>query len=156
MDGVVADFDGYAHRELGIESKPGFRFSQEDWGRLREFNQRIYRDVPLLPTAISLINQLRDLKKQYNFKLRFLTAIPKENDLGWAYWDKVNWVIRHFPGIPVFFGPYSIDKQHHYKPGDVLIDDRISNIEEWPGFSILHNYKDIESTLTKLKDYLGK
>lgn len=155
MDGVVADFDGYAQRELGIEPKPGFRFSQEDWHRLKEFNQRIYRDVPVLPTAFSLINQLRDLKEQYDFKLRFLTAIPKENDLGWAYWDKVNWVIRNFPGIPVFFGPYSVDKQHHYKPGDILIDDRISNIEEWPGFSILHDYNDIDRTLTLLKEHLA-
>ena len=155
MDGVVADFDGYAHRELGIEPKPGFRFSQEDWYRLRAHNPRIYRDVPVLPTAYELIHELKVIRDQLDIEMRFLTAVPKENDLGWAFWDKIGWVDQHFPGIPVFFGPYSVDKQQHYKPGDILIDDRISNVEEWPGFSILHDYNDINTTISKLKEHLN-
>lgn len=155
MDGVVSDFDGYAHRELGIETKPGVRFSQDDWRRLRNFNPRIYRDVPVLPTAYDLIHELKMIRDDLNLEMCFLTAVPKENDCHWAFWDKCNWAATKFPGIPVHFGPFSSDKQKHYKPGDILIDDRISNVEEWPGFSILHDYNDIDATLTKLKEHLN-
>ena len=101
------------------------------------------------------MHELKTLRDDLGFEMRFLTAVPKENDLGWAFWDKVNWVYANFPGIPVFFGPYSADKQHHYKPGDILIDDRVSNIDEWPGIGILHDYNNIEATLTKLKEHLN-
>ena len=46
-------------------------------------------------------------------------------------WDKVCWAQEHFPGIPVFLGPYSQDKWQHCRPGDILIDDRTSNCTEW-------------------------
>jgi len=155
MDGVVSDFDGYAQRELGIQPNPGYRFSQADWYKLKAFNQRIYRDIPVLPTAYSLIDQLRTIRDDHNLEMYFLTAVPKENDCPWSFWDKCNWAAQHFPGIPVFFGPYSVDKQKHYKPGDILIDDRVSNIEEWPGFSILHDYNNIDATISKLKEHLN-
>ena len=38
----------------------------------------------------------------------------------------------HFPHIPVFLGPYSHEKYMHVRnPGDILIDDRRSNCDEW-------------------------
>ena len=45
--------------------------------------------------------------------------------------DKVWWAHRHFPGIPVFLGPFSHDKWRHCVAGDILIDDRHSNCHEW-------------------------
>jgi len=154
MDGVVADFDGYAHRELGIETKPGIRFSQEDWYRLRDHSPRIYSIIPVLPNAHQLVDQVKQLAKQHDYDIKFLTAIPKENDMGWAFWDKIKWVEKNFTDIPVWFGPYSNDKKNHYKPGDILIDDRIKNIEEWPGFCILHQ-GDVDATIKKLVDSLA-
>jgi len=153
MDGVVADFDGYAHRTLGIESKPGFRFDQNDWYRLREHSERIYSIIPVLPNAHELIGRLKDLRDQFGFDMRFLTAVPKENDLGWAFWDKMEWACKHFPGIPVWFGPYSVDKQNHCKPGDILIDDRVNNIEQWPEHGILYQ-GDHEITLNTVEQIL--
>ena len=154
MDGVVADFDGYANRTLGIETTPGYRFSQEDWYKLRKHNQRIYRDLPLTSTALNLIYTLKELRDVYGFTIIFLTAVPHENDLGWAFTDKVEWARKYFPGIPVWFGPYSADKYRHCGDGDVLIDDRVSNIKEWPGHAILHNYNDVDATINDLKGYL--
>jgi hypothetical protein len=49
------------------------------------------------------------------------------------------------------FGPYSKDKHQHCRPGDILIDDRSSNIEEWQaagGIAIHH--KNIDTTLQEL------
>jgi hypothetical protein len=31
----------------------------------------------------------------------------------------------------VRFGPYAEDKQRHCTPGDILIDDKLSNCEQW-------------------------
>ena len=53
------------------------------------------------------------------------------NDMPWAQYDKVLWVQDHFPDIAVHFGPYSHDKQHHCRPGDILVDDRLTNCIEW-------------------------
>lgn len=151
MDGVVSDFDGYAHRELGIETKAGIRFSQDDWYKLREFNERIYRDIPVLPGAEDFVKDVECLAGHYGYDIRFLTAVPRENDLGWAFWDKMEWAKKHFPFIPVWFGPYSDDKQHHYKPGHILIDDRVKNIDSWSKHGILHrgDYKETLDTLTQ-------
>ncbi len=80
-----------------------------------------------------------------------MTAVPKGNDIQYAFFDKVEWAQKYFPGVPVFFGPYSKDKYQHCKVGDILIDDRISNIEEWRaagGLAIHH--VDINSTLIEL------
>ena len=60
-----------------------------------------------------------------------LTAIPQKNDFPDAFQDKIDWMQEHYPGIRVHFGPYSQDKQHHCRPGDILVDDRTSNILEW-------------------------
>jgi hypothetical protein len=50
----------------------------------------------------------------------------------YAAQDKVWWADKHFPGIPVFLGPFSHDKWRHCKnPDDILIDDRHSNCHEW-------------------------
>jgi len=84
MDGVVADFDGYALRTLGIKSKPGFRFDLSDWYKLKNHSERLYSIIPVLPNAYELISQLKQLRDQYGFNMRFLTAVPKENDLGWG------------------------------------------------------------------------
>jgi len=153
MDGVVADFGGYALRTLGIESKPGLRFDQTDWHRLREHSERIYSIVPVLPSAYKFVSGLKCVRDKFRVDLRFLTAVPKENDLGWAFWDKMQWASKHFPGIPVWFGPYSADKQYHCKPGDILIDDRISNIKQWPEHGILHQ-GDHEITLNTVEQIL--
>ena len=53
------------------------------------------------------------------------------------------------------FGPFSKDKHVHCQPGDILIDDRASNIEEWSaagGVAILHT--DYDSTMTQLNQLI--
>jgi len=155
IDGVVADFEGYANQLIGVEAKPGYRINQDQWYTLQMQAPRIYKNLAVLPTANELIHELKLLRDQHSFNMVFLTAVPHENSMPWAYWDKMEWACKHFPGIPVWFGPYSKDKHMHHKPGDVLIDDRISNIEEWPGVGILHKHQDIEATLETLRNYLS-
>jgi hypothetical protein len=60
-----------------------------------------------------------------------LTAIPHKNDMHDTFHDKVDWMAERWPEVRVHFGPYSQDKQHHCEPGDILVDDRTSNCQEW-------------------------
>jgi 5'(3')-deoxyribonucleotidase len=141
MDEVVADFNGYA---VGVLGKPpaGSWLNRSEWVQIRQ-HQRLYRDLGVLPGAQELVAHLRQWTASHRgIHLRFLTAIPRDNDFPWAFTDKIEWAQRHFPGIPVMFGPYSTDKHHHCQPGDILIDDRDSNCQEWAaagGFS--HVYR---------------
>jgi 5'(3')-deoxyribonucleotidase len=149
MDGVVADFDEYAARTLGIPPSQGI-YPNEVWYKLAT-NSRLYRDLIKTPYADELVFQCSIIAKQQGYELKFLTAVPKGNDVPWAFYDKVIWAQKYFPGIPVMFGPFSKDKYVHCQPGDILIDDRTSNIEEWRvagGLGILH--KDFNDTLAQL------
>lgn len=152
MDGVVADFDEYAMRTLGIPPSQGV-YAEDVWKKLAT-NSRIYQDLIKTPYADQLFFECSKFAKQHNYELKFLTAVPKGNDVPWAFYDKVYWARHNFPTIPVMFGPYSKDKHRHCKLGDILIDDRSSNIEEWRaagGIGILHkNYEDTLSQLKKL------
>lgn len=153
MDGVVADFDRYANQKLGVGPSEG-KYPQNVWEILIE-NPRLYRDLEPTPYATKLYDFCRKTAKKLDYRVAFLTAIPKKNDVQHAMYDKVNWAQKYFPDTPVFFGPYSRDKQNHCKALDILIDDRSDNIKEWKetgGVGILH--KEYDVTVEKLKGFV--
>jgi len=153
MDGVVADFNAYAVRTLKRNISGDERWAPGEWNKLRD-NQRLYRDLVKTPEADQLVEFCRAYCEQYEYNLLFLTAIPKKNDVPWAFYDKAMWAQLRYPDIPVMFGPYSNDKQHHCKAGDILIDDRTINIEQWSavgGHGILHK-GNINFTLKQLNN----
>lgn len=150
MDGVVADFDAYAKDCFGLEPSGG-RYPTHIWRQLAS-HERLYRDLPKTPYADLLVETCRDFCQRYGYQLIFLTAVPKGNDMHWAFYDKVQWVEKYYSDIPVHFGPYSQDKHVHCWPGDILIDDRASNIHEWKlagGKAILHKH-DVDATIKTL------
>ena len=156
MDGVVADFDLAAQRRLGYTITADERYPEEDWVKLKE-NPRFYRDLPLCQGAMEIVRSALTLAHHKGLQVKFLTAIPRGNDMPWAFSDKMEWANHYFPGIPVFFGPYSKDKWQHCQPGDVLIDDRTSNIAEWQnagGVGILHR-GDATNTINELNTLLA-
>jgi 5'(3')-deoxyribonucleotidase len=131
MDDVVADWMGYARSYLKIQWAEGEMVPDNQWRRLKD-DQRMYRNLPLKEGAHELVNWCREYSKKTGCGLYFLTAVPHNNDMPWSFQDKVFWAQEHFPGIPVFFGPYSHDKWVRCEsPDDILIDDRRSNNEEW-------------------------
>lgn len=156
MDDVVADFKAYATGVLGKKQQDE-KWPHEDWVKLRD-NPRLYRDLDPTPESTALVEYCRYLRDHNGFELMFLTAVPKGNDVHWAFYDKVLWAQRYFPDIPVMFGPFSKDKQVHCKAGDILIDDRTSNCKEWEragGFAVQYS-GDLTKTIQTLADVLDK
>jgi hypothetical protein len=130
MDGVVADFRAYATGKTGSSPAVGDLYPDADWQRLRD-NPHLFLQLPLMARAHELVNIARRYRDQLGWELQFLTAIPHNNDLPWAFHDKAQWARLHFTDIPVHFGPYSTDKHLHCSSGDILVDDRLTNCQDW-------------------------
>lgn len=150
MDGVVADFNAYAEKICGFKVSDD-RWPEDAWLKIKE-NPRIYAELEKTPEADELVNFCKIFANNYNYDLMFLTAIPRSNDVAWAFQDKFDWAKRHYNDIPIMFGPYSKDKHLHCRSGDILIDDRTSNIIEWRnagGIAVLHK-GNLDVTITEL------
>jgi len=134
MDDVVADWRTAAEDFLQLKFPNGdqwARIPDDKWAELKR-QSRFYRHLPLKEHAGHLVDYCLQAKSRGIVDdVRFLSAIPHNNDMPWSIQDKVWWAHEHFPGVPVFLGPYSHDKHVHCQPGDILIDDRTSNCMEW-------------------------
>ena len=152
MDGVVADWETAIADILGYKLVEGDRWPDQDWRKIIQF-QRVYRDIPLLPWAHEFVGEACEIARAANYAVRFLTAVPRRNDFPYAFEDKVHWANHHFPTIPVWFGPYSQDKQQRAAPGQILVDDRITNINEWTaqGGRGIHFHRNPDEVLAELR-----
>lgn len=155
MDDVVADWMQYAKSIVKRNWNYGQRIPDHEWQRLKD-DKRFYRNLPLKEGAHDLVNYCKNLVQTGQAEsLIFLTALPHDFSMPLAAQDKVWWANDHFPGIFVTFGPYSHDKWRHCKqPGDILIDDRTSNCEEWISAGgrahIYRNWPDCKIWLEKI------
>jgi 5'(3')-deoxyribonucleotidase len=156
MDDVVADFKGYAQSVLGhANTNERDSWEANDWTRLKD-NFRLYRTLPVKSGARELVKWCKEYSVQNSVQLCFLTAVPRNNDVPWAFWDKVNWAQENFPGIPVMFGPFAKDKKSHCQTGDILIDDKLSNCQEWvQAGGRSHVYRNWEECRAWLEQQLG-
>jgi len=156
MDGVVADFDTFAEEILGREIGWGDTtqdLSAEEWLRLASVD-RLYYQLPLMPDATKLVAYVKSLSTR--FQIGFLTAIPRRTTIPSARADKQAWVDKYFPGMRMDIGPFSHDKHKWCSPGDILVDDRPSNIREWNaagGLAIYHT-GDVNATIKRLNEVI--
>jgi 5'(3')-deoxyribonucleotidase len=137
MDGVVADWDLAAGLLLGREGRlreningTHYKTTPAEWQMLREHG-RFYRDLPIMPKGQELVDLARQYRDTLGWDLLFLTAVPKDDDVPWAFSDKVMWAQERFPDIGVHFGPHSTEKWRHCTAGDILVDDREDNCAAW-------------------------
>lgn len=136
MDGVLADFNLAARLLINaseLEEHEAFQkgsWKSEQWNKIKE-NPRFYSTLPKTDFADELVSLARQFRDRLGWNLKILTAIPRNNDMPWAFYDKILWQQKYFSDIPVMFGPYSKDKQLHCNTGDILIDDRKDNCDNW-------------------------
>jgi len=158
MDDVVADWRTAAEDLLQLKFPNGDQWSRipdEKWRELK-LHSRFYRHLPKKQDADALVEYCRMAVDRGEAQdVRFLSAISHNNDMPWSIQDKVWWAHEHYKGIPVFLGPYSDDKQHHCQPGDILIDDLVSNCKEWQAAGgHAHIYKTWEACKPWLEQIL--
>jgi len=131
MDDVVADWMPAARAIVNRNWDYGEHIPDSDWNKVKA-KSRFYRDLPIKDGAHELVQFCRDaVANGLADDIRFLTALPHDYSVPFAPWDKILWAMERFERIPVLFGPFSHDKWRHCQPGDILIDDRTSNCEEW-------------------------
>jgi hypothetical protein len=127
LDGFVVDFDREFQKVM-----PGVK--EEDdwlWEDLHKVQKDIYLVAPRLDEGFAVLTYLEPYWPEWYI----LTAIPRR----WNWPDvtkhKRAWVNREIPQIgddQIRFGPYAEDKQFHCTGKyDVLIDDKLRNIEQW-------------------------
>ena len=153
LDDVTADFMGAVSRITGTPHHIGGLITLKDWATVRQDAPRIFKDLDLVKPVKEMIDHLADCR----INQAFLTALPDDgvHPWPWAGMDKVNWVQKYFPDMPIFFGPYSHQKLYHCKPGDILIDDRQSNITEWESAGgIGHLYRTPELCKNFIADFV--
>lgn len=157
MDDVVADWHSHAQHVIQKRwNKNGHRIPQAEWNRVKE-DLRFYRNLPLMKGAHELVNMCQTyINKNSQYHLRFLTALPRDYSMPLAAQDKVWWAHENFPGVDVTIGPFSYDKWRHCKNiGDILIDDRHSNCDEWQAAGgISHIYTTWENCKPWLENIL--
>ena len=132
MDDVVADWTGYANTFFNTPDRPPSHYLPDElWASLKT-KQRMYAELPLKAGALELVTMCSDFVDIDKAEgLYFLTALPHDDSFPYAPYDKVHWADANFYGIPVFLGPYAKNKHNFCEPGDILIDDRISNCLDW-------------------------
>ncbi len=129
LDDVLAEFMPYVNVVRGTNYQIGEMLHLSDWEYMREHHQRMFRE--LKPSKA--VNTLYQIQVETKITSRILTALPFDDHSPWQYanLDKLRWCDQFVPGVPMFVGPYAHDKWRHCKPGDLLIDDKRSNCEEW-------------------------
>lgn len=160
MDGVVADFD------TGFKDVVGKSWSdasdENRWDVLldcwpHQNGQGFYYDLPEFEGAVEFYERVKELGVTYNYKVEFLTGVPKNANMPTAFVEKRLWVDETFNDdiAVVHIGPWSEHKQLWSRPGDVLIDDRKRNVDQWiakGGIGIVHDSSvGYEQTLKQLE-----
>jgi 5'(3')-deoxyribonucleotidase len=156
LDGVFADFEKRAIELVG--KNPKDMEPKEFWTKLGKFDH-VWRDLEVIPQSRLLYDAVMRVPDVY---VTFLTALPKsKGKLVTASDDKKRWVREHFGNqcsvITVIGG---INKAKYIQtPDDILIDDTAKNIDAWNsagGIGILHDSKDVYSTIFRLMAILDK
>jgi 5'(3')-deoxyribonucleotidase len=140
VDGVFADFEGAVAALFGmpVDQVPRRRM----WARIHR-TPGFWSGLVLLPGADRLWAHCAPHEPV------FLTGILTGDRT--CIPSKVEWVRRHFHTDRVICCS-ARDKPAHGRPGDVLVDDRASNVEAWEamgGRGILH--RSVDATLEDLR-----
>lgn len=151
LDGVFADFEG-ACKKLGLDYSSDPKLA---WATL-DTVPHLFRDLEPLPYALSFFDSIMGMSYS-KVDIKILTALPMiTNKLYSAAKDKREWV-HHWlhPDLEVICTNGWREKKNYCQPWDILIDDKIENIEDWKsvgGVGILHFNKHWRQTLIKLGD----
>ena len=144
MDGVITDFDKQFKELTGMmpnefESKYGVTGF---WEAIDKAGVGFWRGMEWMPDGQELYNKV----SQFDHELLSSPSRGESSKIGKRLWrrDKT-------PNTKLTLA-YSANKKNYAAPNHILIDDRVSNIDQWKaagGIGILHT--SAASTIAKLK-----
>jgi len=150
LDGVLYNLDARIQSILGKKLED-FNPRVGAWLLLTP-HQDLFKDLELLPDAMTLVNGVKKFANERGYTIEILTAVPYYATMPLAAGHKRDSIQKDFAEPWKFkTGPHARNKHEHCRPGDILIDDSVLNIQQWNakgGFGILH--KSAEETLTQL------
>jgi len=143
VDGVMANYHQHYNQVTGGNNNSDKGKTRME--RLKPF-PHFFLDMPLCHDALELWAYV----KQFN--PTFLTA--QSNFVEHAREDKLEWLQRHF-GVHkdhVIICDYPKDKEQYARHGDILVDDRPDNCDQWRhagGIAVHHT--SAANTIAQLK-----
>lgn len=146
MDGVITDFDTQFEKlSDGISPSEYEKKNSKEtfWKLIRDKGVGFWVGMPWMSDGLEYWNYI----KQYNPTLLSAPSRDESSKLG-----KRLWVKNNIPGTKLVLA-YAQDKQKYAAPNHILIDDRLSNIEQWRsqgGIGILHT--SAANTIQQLKE----
>lgn len=156
LDGVLADFYGFAKNYCGVDYSEDPKLA---WSKLDQVD-RLFQQLPTMPNAWQFFNEVLKLgeEKLGLHSVEILTALPLRTGklLSCAH-DKTVWVNSKINSRVVVNCVDDWTKKKYYcQPGDILIDDTLRNCHDWDsknGISLLHTSQ--EQTLNNLRILLN-
>jgi hypothetical protein len=141
MDGVLVDFDKGYKNLVGVEPSSVLD-KNEFWDPITEKGAAFWITLKWMEDG----KQLWDYISKYEPTLLSAPSREESSKIG-----KRVWVKRELPGVKLILKP-AAQKQQLASPTAILIDDRISNVNQWEergGIGILHI--NAKTTIDKLK-----
>lgn len=155
MDGVPVDFDGHFEKVHGVH--PKVVGEENFWTVFDTKADGFFRDCPPYEGHLEFLHAIEEVCDHYDYVPEMLTAIPRRSKHPKAEGEKQDWMhINQWGHIKMNIGPYAIDKQKWYRPGDILIDDKDLNVIQWRakgGIAIHHTPGDFLSSIIQLRQF---
>lgn len=153
MDDVLVEFHDFVSARFGVGIKTLTK--TEFWNRLMEY-PNIYSELPIHPDAKRLMQMVDMAARRHGYRVCVLTATAMPSKIPLCVPHKLACIEEHFPGtFDRVVTCLRQEKKNFCKPGDILIDDRDENCEEWEeqgGTAIL--YTDFAGSIGALRTYL--
>lgn len=144
MDGVLVDFDqGYKDLTDMTTDEANAKGRTAFWEPIAKAGAGFWIRLKWMPDG----QQLWDYISQYNPTLLSAPSKEESSKIG-----KRVWVKQNIPGVKLILRPAS-QKQQFSGENQILIDDRVDNIEQWKskgGIGILHT--SASDTIKQLKE----
>ena len=129
MDGVMYAFDTHFSKLSGTTWYYTDKLTKREKGAKWDVIRRagtFYRDLPLMPGALEMWDYLQPYEPC--ILSAYSIRIPE------SYHQKIEACERDLPGITrdrIILVADAADKAQYCEPGDILLDDRKSNVDEW-------------------------
>ena len=158
MDGVLLDFEGlieFVPEYQGLNKNKKSPEEKERAKKLWDFVLNKYETAKPLEGANALVNQAWNLSKG---NVYILSRLPKHHTNIMKF-KKMLWLFDNISSYDVVRPIFTREPKESFRQNkdDILIDDRIENLESWKGKTLLHNRdKPMSRTIQDLNNLIGK